>query len=79
MVAQLVMPAEAAMDVGAFAPRAALVESSPVGITAGTIRLGEAPAGIGADMRGRAGLAGAALPVGIIGTTEASTLIGMST
>ena len=30
MVAQLVLPAEAAMDVGAFAPRAALVESSPV-------------------------------------------------
>ena len=30
MVAQLVLPAEAAMDVGAFAPPAALVESSPV-------------------------------------------------
>src|SRR6202041_4005076 len=30
MVAQLILPAEAAMDVGAFAPRAALVESSPV-------------------------------------------------
>jgi hypothetical protein len=30
MVAQFVLPAEAGMDVGAFAPRAALVESSPV-------------------------------------------------
>ena len=67
MVAQLVLPAEAAMDVGASRRQQRWLRSRPSrrrsssgagGITAGTIQPGEARAGTGAATRGRVELAG---------------------